>query len=178
LLVVALGPQDHPLGDLTLPANAACLPVLPQVDILQAGVDVFLTHGGQNSTMEGLASGVPLVVCPGFGDQVVNARKIEALGLGLQVPRPDPEAGEEAAAVAMYRADVAQALEHMYSQASFGAAAVRCAEGLRSASGLPGAVRWMLAAAAECQESQERLGSKAAEAPRLARREAAKCAGA
>ena len=35
---------------------------LRQVDLLRLGVDVFLTHGGQNSFMEALSTGVPMVV--------------------------------------------------------------------------------------------------------------------
>jgi len=40
LLVVSLGPQPEALGELVPPANALCLPELPQVDILRAGVVV------------------------------------------------------------------------------------------------------------------------------------------
>ena len=58
------------------------------MELLRSGLSLFVTHGGQNSFTEALAHGVPLVVCPGFGDQVTNGRKAEALGVGLQVPRP------------------------------------------------------------------------------------------
>ena len=37
------------------------------------------TEGGQNSFMESMANGVPLVVVPGFADQPVNGRKAEAI---------------------------------------------------------------------------------------------------
>ena len=43
LLLVSLGPQADALENLSPPANAVCLPVMPQVDILKAGVDLFLT---------------------------------------------------------------------------------------------------------------------------------------
>jgi len=148
LLVVSLGPQPEALGDLVPPANALCLPVLPQVDILRTGVAAFLTHGGQNSFMEGLANSAPLVVCPGFGDQPVNARKAEALGVGLQVPRPEPEEGCEAAAAAQYRNDVTAALLRVMKETAFSTAAAGCAEELRQAGGVPRAVKVMLAAAA------------------------------
>ena len=36
---------------------------VPQLDILQR-VDVFITHGGMNSTHEGLVYGVPEIVIP------------------------------------------------------------------------------------------------------------------
>jgi len=110
LIVVALGPQADPLGDVVAPPNAICCAFLPQVDILRAGVDVFLTHGGQNSFTESLVNATPVVVCPGFSDQVVNASKAVALGVGLKVDRPLPEAGGEELASSNYRKDVAEAL--------------------------------------------------------------------
>jgi len=164
LLVVSLGPQPEALGDLVPPANAVCLPVLPQVDILRAGVAAFLTHGGQNSFMEGLVTAAPLVVCPGFGDQPVNARKAEAFGVGLQVPRPDPEEGDEAAAAAQYRSDVATALLRVMSETAFSEAAAGCAEQLRQEGGVPRAVEIMLAAAASGVTTQSSALSKREEA--------------
>jgi len=66
LILVSVGPQRDALHGLMPPSNAICAPALPQVDILRAGVDVFLTHGGQNSFMEALEVGVPMVVNPSF----------------------------------------------------------------------------------------------------------------
>merc|ERR1712087_127136 len=149
LLVVALGPQPDALGDLRPPANALCAASLPQVDILKAGVSLFLTHGGQNSFTEALANGVPLVVCPGFGDQPVNASKAEALGVGLQVPRPCPELGAELAAATKYRADVAAAVEEVYEQSSYRSAAVRAQSQLQQVGGVPRVVEVMLGVAAK-----------------------------
>ena len=54
LLLISLGPQSDALENLQVPKNALCLPVMPQVDLLKSGVDLFLTHGGQNSFMESL----------------------------------------------------------------------------------------------------------------------------
>jgi len=146
-LVVALGPQKDPLGAIMPPPNAVCRPVLQQVDILRAGVDVFVTHAGQNSFMEGLAAGAALVCCPSFADQPVNARRAENLGLGLQVPRPEPQPGDEAAAAAAYRADVARALGRVLREPGFMAAARECAADLARAPGVPRAAEWMVAAA-------------------------------
>eukprot|EP00928_Gymnodinium_smaydae_P035108 TRINITY_DN2476_c0_g2_i2.p1 TRINITY_DN2476_c0_g2~~TRINITY_DN2476_c0_g2_i2.p1 ORF type:complete len:541 (-),score=111.38 TRINITY_DN2476_c0_g2_i2:144-1706(-) len=147
LLVLALGPQEEALGELTPPPNAICVDVVPQVSILQAGTDLFLTHGGQNSFTEGLASAVPLVVCPGFADQPLNAQRAEDLGVGLQVPRPDPPEGAEAEALAQYRKDIVDALRRVYSQPTFAEAAARCAERFRRAGGVPRAVDLVLEAA-------------------------------
>merc|ERR1712087_197902 len=154
LLVVALGPQPDALGDLRPPANALCAASLPQVDIFKAGVSLFLTHGGQNSFTEALANGVPLVVCPGFGDQPVNARKCEDLGFGLQVARPQPELGAEAEAIAQYRADVTQALLEVDSQPAFGEAVARIMGRLQLAGGVPRAVEAMLDVAAAKKQGE------------------------
>lgn len=147
LIVVSLGPQPDALEGLEVPANAVCMPVVPQVDVLRAGIDFFLTHGGQNSFTEALSTATPVVVCPGFGDQVVNARKADALGVGLQVPRPEPEAGGEAVALRRYRMDVVAALRRVAAEPSFAAEAASCAERLRCAGGVPRAVALLLEAA-------------------------------
>jgi len=147
LLVVALGPQPNALGELVPPANALCAPVLPQVDLLKTGVDLFLTHGGQNSFTEALSNKVPLVVCPGFGDQIVNAQKAVDIGVGLKVDRPDPDAGQEAQAAAGYRSVVKAALLEVFDNSDFKAVAARCGDNLQRAGGVPRAVELVLAAA-------------------------------
>merc|ERR1719362_2647668 len=145
LVVLALGPQQDALGEIVPPPNAICAPVVPQVDVLKAGVDLFLTHGGQNSFTESLAAGTPVVVFPGFGDQIVNAHKAVDIGVGLKVDRPDPDTGLEKQAVAAYRADVQAALCAVSVNKDFKAAAQRCSENLQSAGGVPRAVQLVLA---------------------------------
>lgn len=49
---------------------------------------LFVTDGGQNSIMESMSVGTPVVVCPGFGDQVSNAAKVQEHGWGITVARP------------------------------------------------------------------------------------------
>eukprot|EP00873_Tetraselmis_striata_P002025 jgi/Tetstr1/422289/TSEL_013133.t1 len=87
LIVVSLGWQPDALKAIKVPKNAVCMEYIPQVDLLRAGVDLFLTHGGQNSFMESIAYGTPVVVCPGFADQPINGAKAERLGIGRMVPR-------------------------------------------------------------------------------------------
>ena len=116
LIVCSIGCQPDALEGVKVPSNAICSPHVPQVDLLPH-VDVFLTHGGQNSFMEAMSNGIPLVVCPGFADQPVNAAKAERLGVGLKVDRP--EVGDNAEAVAAYRAGVVQALRRVAGEASF-----------------------------------------------------------
>jgi len=167
LLVVSLGPQPDALDGLEVPPNAICMPSVPQVDVLKAGVDLFLTHGGQNSFMEGLSSAVPVLVCPAFGDQIVNSRKAVALGVGLKVDRPDPNPGAEAAAIAQYRASVRNALGELTSSISYATAAARCAERLKQAGGVPRAVELVLQAAVAPAREPSWSKSEALEPARL-----------
>merc|ERR1712151_492303 len=146
LLLVALGPQPAALGELQVPDNALCAPVLPQVDLLKAGIDLFLTHGGQNSFTEALSSGTPLVVCPGFGDQPANAQKAVDMGVGLKVDRPDCDPGQERETVTAYRAEVRAALLAAFGNASLKAGALACSKSLKAAGGVPRAVEIVLAA--------------------------------
>merc|ERR1712110_1393603 len=135
LVILALGPQPNALGEIAPPPNSICAAEVPQVDLLKAGVDVFLTHGGQNSFTEALANKVPVVVCPGLGDQFLNAQKAVDMGVGLKVDRPDPDAGHEEDAAAAYRADVAAALRAVFASSDFKAMAVKRGENLQSAGG-------------------------------------------
>jgi len=146
LLVISLGPQAHALGQLAAPSNALCLPVIPQVDVLQAGVDVFLTHGGQNSFMESLAAGTPVLVCPGFGDQFANADKAVNIGVGLKVDRPEPAIGAEAAAAEGYQAEIFKKLQEVMRNEDFKAKAAHFKEKLQAAGGVSQAVKLILKA--------------------------------
>jgi len=156
LIVVSLGPQPDALGKLVPPPNAMCLPVVPQVDVLKEGVDAFLTHGGQNSFTESLASGTPVLVCPGFGDQPLNAQKAVTLGVGLKVDRPLPAIGEEVFAAQHYREEVSMKFCELVSTSVFKERVSHFQEKLQSAGGLPQAVEVVLAAASS--RSQYQLG--------------------
>ena len=63
------------------------VPWVPQKLILtHPAVGVFVTHGGWNSTLEGLSGGKPFVVYPMFGDQLLNGQWIEKSGAGVLLP--------------------------------------------------------------------------------------------
>ncbi|TVU30835.1 hypothetical protein EJB05_22479, partial [Eragrostis curvula] len=64
----------------------------PQLDVLaHPAIGCFVTHCGWNSTMEGLAAGVPMVAMPQWADQPMNAKYIEDVWrVGVRV-RPDPQ---------------------------------------------------------------------------------------
>ncbi len=67
-----------------IPENVYIYPSVPQTQVLKQ-TDVFVTHGGMNSVSEAFTHGVPLVVVPFMSDQPVNARRVEELGLGVQL---------------------------------------------------------------------------------------------
>lgn len=150
LVVAALGWQPDALGDVQVPSNALCVNSFAQVELLRSGVDVFVTHGGQNSFTEALSCATPVVVCPGFGDQEVNAAKALRLGVGLKVDRPKIASKEEASSAALqYRQDVCQAVKKVLEDANFQQAADLQAERLRAAGGVSRAVSLIMKAAGE-----------------------------
>lgn len=67
------------------PANFIVRSSVPQLEILQRAA-LFITHGGMNSTSEGLLYGVPLLVVPQHGDQYLVAGQVAALGAGVMIP--------------------------------------------------------------------------------------------
>jgi UDP:flavonoid glycosyltransferase YjiC (YdhE family) len=149
LIVVSLGPQPGALEGVAVPGNALCAPSVPQVDLLRAGRPaLFVTNGGQNSLMESMTVGTPVIVCPGFGDQLANAAKVLSQEWGVKVDRPQPDADAEPAdASAGYEAAVRSAVREVLAGEQFAARAREIAAGLEQAEGVDGAVRVMLAAA-------------------------------
>lgn len=74
--------QLDSLGE--IPANFIVRNYVPQLEVLQHA-KLFITHGGMNSTSEGLYYGVPLIVIPQSADQPMIARRIAELGAGMQL---------------------------------------------------------------------------------------------
>ena len=90
-VVAAIGRDQDPGRFGTLPANVRIEPFVPQIQVLER-CDLFVTHGGFNSTKEALSLGIPLVVIPIGGDQPYGASRVEALGLGRAVGRDERDA--------------------------------------------------------------------------------------
>lgn len=107
------------------PASTGDLP--PGVEV-QAWVDqaevlrtarVVVCHGGSGTVLDVLAAAVPLVVVPLFADQLVNAGRVAALGVGVRVD-PGPhlaarvaEAVTAAVGIEVTLADEMAALPHV-----------------------------------------------------------------
>ncbi|KAH7572957.1 hypothetical protein JRO89_XS03G0041900 [Xanthoceras sorbifolium] len=62
------------------------VPWCSQVEVLShQSVGCFVTHCGWNSTLESLVAGVPVVSCPQFSDQMMNAKMVEEIwGTGIR----------------------------------------------------------------------------------------------
>ncbi|XP_003925975.1 UDP-glucuronosyltransferase 3A2 isoform X2 [Saimiri boliviensis] len=78
---------SHLPEDVHLAANVKIVDWLPQSDLLaHPSIRLFVTHGGQNSIMEAILHGVPMVGIPVFGDQPENMIRVEAKKFGVSIP--------------------------------------------------------------------------------------------
>ena len=82
-LIVSAGRAYAKLRSQRLPANILLFERVPQVEILPR-VDAVISHGGNNTVNETLATGKPLLVMPVGGEQGDNASRVAYLGVGLR----------------------------------------------------------------------------------------------
>jgi MGT family glycosyltransferase len=87
--IVSMGPLHD---QLKLGERMAGAEFLPQTSVLPH-VDLVITHGGNNTIVESLHNGKPMIVLPLFWDQHDNAQRIDETGFGsrLDTYRHDPE---------------------------------------------------------------------------------------
>jgi MGT family glycosyltransferase len=81
-VVLSTGPYTDLTGLPPIPENFIVASHVPQLEVL-ARTQIFISHGGMNSVMESLASGVPLVVIPQITEEEITARRVQELGLGI-----------------------------------------------------------------------------------------------
>jgi MGT family glycosyltransferase len=68
----------------SFPENFIVRNYVPQLEVLQH-TDLFITHGGMNSTSEALYYEVPLIVIPQTSDQPMVANRLEELHAGYRI---------------------------------------------------------------------------------------------
>jgi len=127
LIVASVGPEEDALDKESVPSipdSALCLKSVPQAELLRRagpGLALVVTHGGQNTFMEALSVGSPLVVCPGFGDQVANAKRAQALG--PRMAEAESGAADAASCRGAYQQAVAAAVREVLGSPAFAAKA-------------------------------------------------------
>jgi len=82
-VILSIGRLD-PAAIEPLPDGVLARAHVDQIAVLRRA-DLFVSHAGFNSMQEGLAAGVPMLLCPQMFEQAVNADQIVAQGAGLRV---------------------------------------------------------------------------------------------
>jgi MGT family glycosyltransferase len=100
-VIVSLGPRSD---ELTLASNMVGQEFLPQTQVLPL-VDVVITHGGNNTVVESLYFGKPMVLLPLFWDQHDNAQRMHETGFGVRLPTYEHSPEELLDAIDRLRAD-------------------------------------------------------------------------
>ncbi len=122
-VVMSVGRQTEIESLGAIPDNFIVRPYVPQLEVLQHA-RLFVTHGGMNSTNEGLSHGLPLVVVPQGADQPRVAARVAELGAGVALEKSELTAG-------LLRDTANRVLE----TPSYRESAARIGESLRSAGG-------------------------------------------
>ena len=83
LVISAGGLAETDFAD-SLAGDVLVAPYAPQLELL-GRAQAFVSHGGANSVMEAMWSGVPLLLIPVCNDQPVQAHFIQKAGAGLSL---------------------------------------------------------------------------------------------
>ena len=125
--ILSVGPQTDLQGLRNILSNFIVRPFVPQLDVLRRAT-VFFTHGGMNSTLEGLFWAVPLVVIPQQVEQLLIGLHVADRGAGLVLR--GHVAGERVSA-----AQLRGALERVLSEPGFRVAASALQKALHATGG-------------------------------------------
>jgi zeaxanthin glucosyltransferase len=83
-VIAATGDLAETFRETDLAESIHCVGFARQLEVL-GKASAFVTHGGANSVMEGLAAGVPLLIAPICNDQPHNLHFVERAGAGLGI---------------------------------------------------------------------------------------------
>ncbi|MBT7299445.1 MAG: glycosyl transferase family 1 [Victivallales bacterium] len=97
-LVISTGKWERRDGDgesepLVLPGDPLVLSFVPQPALLEKA-HLLITHAGQNTVVEALTHGVPMVAIPHGCDQPAMAARVQRAGVGLRASSRRPLAQE------------------------------------------------------------------------------------
>ncbi|OIK16687.1 glycosyl transferase family 1 [Bacillus sp. MUM 116] len=127
-IVMSIGEKAQ-IADLgEIPKNFIVKNYVPQTEVLKY-TKLFITHGGMNSTHEGLYYGVPLIVIPQSADQPIIARQVANIGAGIQLQNQGLTAKQ-----------LREAVNHMLSHSSFRNAVAKIRESFQKSCGYQQAV--------------------------------------
>lgn len=115
-VVVTTGPSVDP-AELTAAANTVVFSELPHHRMLDR-VDVVVTHAGHGTVLSALTAGVPLVCLPMGRDQHDVARRVVAVGAGVEVD------------VDKIHCDLLSAVQHVLSEPRIAEAATHIARSI------------------------------------------------
>ncbi|MBP1932768.1 macrolide family glycosyltransferase [Ammoniphilus resinae] len=118
--------QQADLGE--IPKNFIVKNYVPQTEILQY-TKLFITHGGMNSTHEGLYYGVPLILFPLSADQPIIAAQVAHIGAGIQLQMQNTTANQ-----------LRESVEYVLNQPSFRKAVAKMRESFQRSGGYRQAV--------------------------------------
>ena len=118
--------QRYDLGE--IPKNFIVKNYVPQTEVLKY-TKLFITHGGMNSTHEGLYYGIPLILLPQSADQPIIARQVSNIGAGitLQMQSLTPN-------------QLLETVDHVLNHPSFKKAATKMRESFQKSGGYHKAV--------------------------------------
>jgi MGT family glycosyltransferase len=127
-VVMSIGKQNQ-ISDLgEIPKNFIVKNYVPQTEVLKYS-KLFITHGGMNSTNEGLYYGVPLIVIPQNADQPIIAEQVANIGAGIKLQMQSLTANQ-----------LREAADHVLNHPSFHQAVANIRESFQKSGGYHQAV--------------------------------------
>jgi MGT family glycosyltransferase len=127
-VVMSIG-QKTQISDLgEIPKNFIVKKYVPQIEVLKY-TKLFITHGGMNSTNEGLYYGVPLIVIPQSADQPIIAGQVANIGAGIKLQMQSLTANQ-----------LREAADHVLNHPSFHIAVANIRESFQKSGGYHQAV--------------------------------------